>query len=44
MTSSVGGAKGYLDDKFHAAPAYTAQLLTLYQHIANIQYRRANQI
>ena len=29
---------------FRAPPAYTAQLVTLYQHRANNQYRTANQI
>ena len=43
-TSSGGGAKGCSDHKFHARPTYTAQLLTLHQHIANNQYRTANQI
>ena len=44
LTSSAGGAKGFSDHRFHAAPAYTAQLLTLHQHRANNQYRKANQI
>ena len=45
MTSSAGGAKGCSDHRFRAPPAYTAQLLTLYQHRANNQYRTlANQI
>ena len=30
--------------RFHARPAYTAKLLTLHQHRANIQHRTANQI
>ena len=42
--SFTGGAKGCSDHKFHAPPAYTAQLLTLPQHRANNQYRTANQI
>ena len=44
MTSSAGGAKGLSDHRFRAPPAYTAQLLTLHQHRANNQYRKANQI
>ena len=44
MTSSAGDAKGYLDHRFRAPPAYTAQLLTLHQHRANNQYRTANKI
>ena len=35
MTLSTGGAKTYLDHRFRAPPAYTAQLLTLHQHKAN---------
>ena len=30
LTSSAGGAKGLSDHRFHAPPAYTAQLLTLH--------------
>ena len=44
MTSSAGGAKDWPDHRFHAPPAYIAQLLTLHQHRANSQYRTANQI
>ena len=44
MTSSAGGTKGCSDHRFHASPAYTAQLLTLHQHRANNQYRMANQM
>ena len=45
MLSSVGGAKGCLNHRFRASSAYTAQLVILYQHIANNQYTRmANQI
>ena len=44
MAMSTGGAKGCLDHRFRASPAYTAQLLTLPQHRANIQYKTANQI
>ena len=44
LTSSAGGAKGFSDHRFHAPPAYPAQLLTLHQHRANNQYRTANQI
>ena len=32
---SAGGAKGCLDRRFRAPPAYTTQLLTLHQHRAN---------
>ena len=39
MTSSAGGAKSCSDQRFRAPTAYTAQLLTLHQHIANNQYR-----
>ena len=39
------GAKGCSDHRFRArTPAYTAQLLALHHHGANIQYRAANQI
>ena len=44
LTFSAGGAKGCSDHRFHAPPAYTAQLPTLHQHRANNQYRTANQI
>ena len=37
-------AKGCSDHRFHAPPAYTAQLPTLHQHRANNQERMANQI
>ena len=36
MTIFAGGAKGCSDHRFRAPPAYTAQLLTLHQHKANI--------
>ena len=38
LTSSAGGAKGCLDHRLRASPAYTAQLPTLHQHRANNQY------
>ena len=38
------GAKGRLDHRFRASPAYTAQLLTPHQHKANNQYGMAKQI
>ena len=44
MTLSTGAAEGYLDHRFHASPAYIAQLLTLHKLRANNQYRTANQI
>ena len=44
MTSSKGGAKGFLDHRFHASSAYTAQLLTFHRHRANNQYWTAIQI
>ena len=44
MTSSAGGAMDSPDHRFCAPPGYTAQLLTLHQHRANIQFRTANQI
>ena len=40
--ANIGGAKGCSYHRFHAPPAYTAQLLTLHQHRANNQYRKAN--
>ena len=35
MTSSTGGAKGFVDHRLRAPPASTVQLLTLHQHRAN---------